>query len=661
MGKTIIEELPQIVSEGNKEVERIKERLENGNRIGLQTNEVVIPSKDKASLFNGQVDKYERNEWLNRLIYGDNLLVMQALLAGDEFNGTPSLRGKIDLIYIDPPFDSKADYRTKIKLLNSELEQKPTIIEQFAYSDTWRDGTVSYLKMIYPRIALMRELLSESGSIYVHCDWHVGHYLKVVMDEIFGRDNFRNEIIWKRDAAGKGAKTKSKQWPRVNDCIYFYSKTDNHYFKQQYSHLTEIQLKEYHYRNNDGRRFKRTTLGDYSIKSIDEFRNKGLIYTSSSGMEYKKYYLDEAKVTIDNLWTDIYGFGVKTSSKERVNYATQKPEELLQRIIEASSNPNSIVADFFSGSGTTAAVAEKLGRRWISADIGKPACMISRKRLVDQEAKPFLYQCIGDYQKEVFESNKVVKRIGDLAQIVLKLYGAKPLDVKENVNRNLGQIGNTLVMADSPSKLTGINTLKKAQESRKSFLGKEWDKIVVLGWNFSLDIGRVINNLNDDKLEVNVIPPDLLGKLKNNSYEEKLIKNKQVKFSSLQYLTIKPIIKIQCRDNNGEKLIIELDNYVLLSPEALPLDNKEKDKLKNVIVDNPLALIEYWSIDPDYDGEMFMSRWQDYRENTLNGTNPYSVVNKVELTVETINKPRKVCVKAVDIFGFESVTLQEVK
>ena len=287
--------------------------------------------------------------------------------------------------------------------------------------------------------------------------------------------------------------------------------------------------------------------------------------------------------------------------------------------------------------------------------------MISRKRLVDQEAKPFLYQCIGDYQKEVFESNKGVKRIGDLAQIVLKLYGAKPLDVKENVNRNLGQIGNTLVMADSPSKLTGINTLRKAQEVRKSFLGKEWDKIVVLGWNFSLDIGRIINNLNDDKLEVNVIPPDLLGKLKNNSYEEKLIKNKQIKFSSLQYLTIKPIVKIQCSDNKSERLIIELDNYVLLSPDALPLDNKEKDKLKNVIVDNPLALIEYWSIDPDYDGEMFMSRWQDYRENTLNGTNPYSVVNKVELTVETINKPRNVCVKAVDIFGFESVTLQEVK
>lgn len=661
MGRSIIEELPQIVLEGNKEVERIKERLAKGNRIGLQTNELVIPSKDRASLLNGQVSKYEYNEWVNRLIYGDNLLVMQALLAGDEFNGIPSLRGKIELIYVDPPFDSKNDYRTKIKILGGELEQKPTIIEQFAYSDTWKDGTVSYLKMMYPRLILMKELLSDIGGIYIHCDWHVGHYLKIIMDEVFGKDNFRNEIVWKRDAAGKGAKTGSKQWPRVNDCIYFYTKTDNYCFSQQYADLTEIQIKEYHYQDDDGRKFKRTTLGDYSEKSINDLRRKGLIYTSSSGKEYKKYYLDEAKVTIDNLWTDIYGFGVKTSSKERINYATQKPSELLERIIEASSRPNSLVVDFFAGSSTTAAVAEKLGRRWIAIDIGKPACMISRKRLVDQEAKPFLYQSIGDYQKEIFESNKIVKRIGDLAQIVLKLYGAKPLEVKENINRNLGQIGDILVMADSPSKLTGISTLKKAQEYRKSFLGREWNKIVVLGWNFSLDIGRVISDLKDNKLEVKVIPPDLLEKLKNNSYEEKLIKNKQVRFSSLQYLTINKIKKIQCKDNKNEKLLIMLDNYVLLSPDALPLDDKEKAKLNKVVADNPLALIEYWSIDPDYNDEMFISRWQDYRENTLNGTNPYNVVNEVELTVEKINRPRKVCVKAVDIFGFESVAVQEVK
>lgn len=194
MPDSLIEQLPKIVAEGKKEVERILERLSGSNKLTLQTNEYVLPSKDKSGLYRGQLKEISEQEWHNRLIYGDNLLVMQALLAGDPATGLPSMRGKVDLIYNDPPFDSKADYRTKITLPGTTIEQKPTVLEQFAYSDTWKDGTVSYLRMMYPRLVLMRELLSEQGSIYVHLDWHVGHYVKVLMDEIFGKDNFRNEI-----------------------------------------------------------------------------------------------------------------------------------------------------------------------------------------------------------------------------------------------------------------------------------------------------------------------------------------------------------------------------------------------------------------------------------------------------------------------------------
>ncbi len=196
MSESLIEQLPKIVAEGKKEVEKILERLSGLNKLSLQTNEYVLPSKDKSGLFRGEVKEINEKEWFNRLVYGDNLLVMQALLAGDESTGLPSMRGKIDLIYIDPPFDSKADYRTKVTLPGTTIEQKPTVLEQFAYSDTWKDGTVSYLKMIYPRLVLMRELLSDSGSIYVHIDWHVGHYVKLLLDEVFGKDNFRNEIVW---------------------------------------------------------------------------------------------------------------------------------------------------------------------------------------------------------------------------------------------------------------------------------------------------------------------------------------------------------------------------------------------------------------------------------------------------------------------------------
>ena len=177
---SLIDELSRIVAEGKKEIERIIERLSGTNKLNLQTNELVVPSKDISGLMGGQVGIYSNQDCSNRLIYGDNLLAMQALLNGDGETGMPSMRGKIDLIYIDPPFDSKADYRTKVSLPGGDIEQRPSIIEQFAYSDTWKDGTVSYLKMIYPRLVIMRELLAKNGSIFVHLDWHVSHYVKLL-------------------------------------------------------------------------------------------------------------------------------------------------------------------------------------------------------------------------------------------------------------------------------------------------------------------------------------------------------------------------------------------------------------------------------------------------------------------------------------------------
>ncbi|NLI16362.1 MAG: site-specific DNA-methyltransferase, partial [candidate division Zixibacteria bacterium] len=533
---------------------------------------------------------------------------------GDETNGLASMRGKIDLIYIDPPFDSKADYRTKVMLPGVDLEQKPTVIEQFAYADTWKDGTVSYLKMMYPRLALMRELLSDKGSIYVHIDWHVGHYVKILLDDIFGKQNFRNEIIWQRDAVGKGAKKTSDQWSRETEYILFFSKSDKTIFNQIYknsSELTHTQLKEFRYKESDGRLFKIVTLGDYSEISIKEFERQGLIYKTSTGQKYKKYYLDEFQLAIGSLWNDVPNIS-HGRNPEVVGYNTQKPEALLERIVKASSSEDSIVADFFAGSGTTGAVAEKLGRKWIMSDLGKPACLITRKRLIDQNAKPFLYQAIGDYQKEAFTASKLYRRVGDLAHIVLQLYGAIPFPDDQNPNRNLGYIkeSRVLVMVDSPNKMTGLATLKRAIEARNSFMGG-WNKVVVLGWNFTYDITEAIQSLGDGKLEVLVIPPDLLDKLKTKASYEDLIKGGKIRFSSLQYLTIKPVIK-SAADENEEKLAVELENYVLLSPDNIPLDDDDKEKLKQIIAKDPLSLIEYWSIDPDYDGEVFRSKWQDY-------------------------------------------------
>ena len=681
MSESLIEMLPKIVADGKKEVEQIMDRLESPYKLGLQTNEYVVPSKARGDLFNTIKYPQKQAEWMNRLVYGDNLLVMQALLTGDEESGLPSMRGKIDLIYIDPPFDSKADYRTKIKLPNCDLEQMPSVIEQSAYSDTWKDGTVSYLRMIYPRLVLMKELLSEKGSIYVHLDWHIGHYVKILLDDVFGKDNFVNEIIWQKI---RTTKAQSLGFGNVHDSIYNYKKGLSNIFINQYTEFDPNYIQSHYKKDENGNLFRTVSMlqkgqgnakyfGDkllepptgmhwiWSQERINESLSRGLIRFTSSGRPEKIQYLSDMKGDIiDDIWSDIYP--INSQANESLDYATQKPEALLERIIRSSSKENGIVADFFAGSGTTGAVAERLGRRWVMSDLGKPACMIMRKRLVDQDAKPYLYQSVGDYQKEIFASNKVYKSVGNLATVVLGLYGAIPFTKEQCPSRNKGYIkgGRTLVIVDSPNKMTNAGSIKKARELRETYLGG-WDKVVVLGWNFSFDIGRIIQELNekDSRVEVKVIPPDLLEKLTKKSSYEQLVKSQEIRFSSLQYLTIKPVQKIDYGEDT-EKLTVILDNYILLSPDALPIEDKYKPTVQNIMAKDPLSLIEYWSIDPDYDGETFVSVWQDYRENQDTDSDPFKIVNQTTLTVPKKEGKRVVCVKAVDIFGFESIATQEV-
>ena len=634
MAKSLIEELPRIASEGKQEAQRIIERLSSGTRIGLQTNELVLPRKDVSGFFRGQVPNIpnafnaalDGDTWMNRLIYGDNLLTMQALLAGDPQTGLSSLRGKVDLIYIDPPFDSKADYRTKFTLPGIDLQQKPTVVEQFAYADTWEEGTISYLKMIYPRLVLMKELLSERGSIYVHIDWHIGHYLKILLDDIFGKDSFINELVW----CYTGPTNQKRNFPRKHDCVLLYSKTGNYIF------------------NADNVRVP-------FVKS-----NKSGGKTSFAGKKDELFLekLDEKGKIPEDWWADIADLGKVHS--EAVGYATQKPIKLLERIIKASSNEGDLVCDFFGGSGTTAAVAEKLGRRWITCDIGKPASLVMRKRFIDQEVNPFLYQSIGDYQKEAFHNNKKLRRVGDLSQVVLGLFGALPFSPEQVSDRNFGYVKGTrnLVMVDSPNRLTTAATVRRAVEAKASLLGGDWDKVIVLGWNFAFDISQAIEKYKNSNVEVLVIPPDLLDKLSKKGFK-KLIADKTVRFSSLQYLVVNPV-EVTVNGNGEDELDISLSNYVLLSPDNIPLDDKDKEKLQQVMEQDPLSLIEYWSIDPDYDGDTFRSTWQDYRENVDNDSDPLHCVYSTRIAMPHKDE-RKVCVKAVDVFGFESQVVLDVK
>lgn len=635
MAKSLIEELPRIASEGRQEAQRIIERLSSGTRIGLQTNELVLPRKDVSGFFRGQVPNIpnafnaaqDGGSWMNRLVYGDNLLTMQALLAGDPQTGLPSLRGKVDLIYIDPPFDSKADYRTKVVLPGLNLQQKPTVIEQFAYADTWEEGTISYLKMIYKRLVLMKELLSSNGCIYVHIDWHVGPYVKTILDDIFGKENFVNEIVW---SYSWGIRTDSR-WNRKHDTIYMYSKSAENIKFNANEVLEERQVSE---------------------STANRLKYKGaLIKDGNKGRG------DSELALPSDVW---YIATINGMAKERLNYATQKPEALLERIIKASSNEGDLVCDFFGGSGTTAAVAERLGRRWITCDIGKPAALVMRKRFIDQEVNPFLYQSIGDYQKEAFHNNKKLRRVGDLSQVVLGLFGALPFSPEQVSDRNFGYVKGTrnLVMVDSPNRLTTAATVRRAVEAKASLLGGDWDKVIVLGWNFAFDISQAIEKYKNSNVEVLVIPPDLLDKLSKKGFK-KLIADKTVRFSSLQYLVVNPV-EVTVNGNGEDELDISLSNYVLLSPDNIPLDDKDKENLQKVMEQDPLSLIEYWSIDPDYDGDTFRSTWQDYRENVDNDSDPLHCVYSTRIAMPHKDE-RKVCVKAVDVFGFESQVILDVK
>jgi adenine-specific DNA-methyltransferase len=683
--KSLLEQLPSIVAEGKREAERVMERAESNYRLGLQTRELVIPSKDSnwQDLLR-HAEKTAQNDIQsspNRLIYGDNMLAMAALLAGD--NDTASMRGKVDLVYIDPPFDSKADYRTTIRLMSGDVDQKPTAIEQFAYSDTWHDGTFSYLSMVCPRLFLIKELLSKTGSIFIHIDWHVGHYVKIIADEVFGKENFVNDIAWKRIDTVKGNFGQgTKGFGENKDTLLFYRSTPESKFISQFTPYTDDYIKQFYKftDENTGKKYRLISMigpggaskGNpyyevmgvkrywrYSESKMKQMIADGIVVQTSPGtVPQRKLFLDDGKgVAIQTIWDDFsdtkLGFG------PRLDYPTQKPEYLIERIILSTTDVGDVVIDFFSGSGTTCAVAERLGRRWIASDLGKPACMVTRKRLIDQEAKPFLYQHIGDYQVEQMRSTMGAKfRIGDLAEIVLGLYGALPLPFEENPNKNMGRVqgSKTLVLADSPNKMTGLATLRRAIEIRENFMGG-WDKVVVLGWNFSPTIGHDIEALGQgDRLEVLVIPPDLLDRLKKKGHK---LKADEVRFSSLQYLKLGAVSRE--RAGESESLSVSISNYVLLSPEALNLDEANRDKLQKVINTDPMALIEYWSVDPNYDGEVFRSVWQDYRGNTENDDDPYRVVTTARLTgLPKKDGKRRVCVRVVDVFGFEAEATVEV-
>lgn len=476
-GKALPEKYRFILFEDKREVELVwngKTRDVCTTVLPFQSLEHVdeprIETKAQADLFDSR--GRQLRGWTNKLIWGDNKLILSSLKAGP-LREQIEEAGGLKLIYIDPPFDVGADFSMDVEIGGETFHKEPNLLEQIAYRDTWGRGADSFIAMLYERLLLMRDLLAPDGSVYVHIAPDVGNFIRIVLDEIFGRSSLRTEIAWKRTSSHGNV---SRSFGEIWESIYYYSRTpDSYIWNQQYvpfeksyieSHFTGVET--------DGRRYTTSDLVNpgvrpnlaYEYKGYKPHRNgwkitrenmealdkEGRLYFPSdpTGRIRLKRYLDETPGQIaQNLWTDISP--INSQAKESVGYATQKPEALVERILRTSSNEGDLVADFFCGSGTTAAVAEKLGRKWIATDLGKFAIHTTRKRLIgvqrelkaaEREFRAFEVLNLGRYERQAYLSvsgrltgkqreEALAQKERDFRDLILRAYKATAFGAAE--------------------------------------------------------------------------------------------------------------------------------------------------------------------------------------------------------------------------------------
>ena len=544
-----------------------------------QIDEPRAKAGEYQSLFDVNVNAAGRQSggWTNKLIWGDNKLVLSSLKNGP-MRREIDKAGGLKLIYIDPPFDVGADFSVEIEVGDGEtLTKEPSVIEELAYRDTWGGGTDSYLCMIYERLRLMRDLLADDGSIYVHLDERVGPYARTILDEIFNRSCFINEITWKRSDAHSDVGQGAKHLGRVCDRILYYSRNpEAQLLNMQYAPLPLSTVEKWyrHVEEGSGRRYNKADMSGpggakkgnpvyawngitrawrYNKKRMEELDRDGRIVYSESGMAYQKRYLDESKgVPLQDLWDDIKMLRGIHNSVENYSYATQKPETLLERIIKTSSNQGDLIADFFCGSGTTLAVAEKLGRKWIGCDLGRFAIHTSRKRLigVQREArktgKPyrsFEILNLGKYERQYFvgidpnlpvaeRQKQSIQREEHYLGLILGAYKAKR---DWNAPPFHGHKGRTWVVVgpvDSP--VTQTQFLEVVAECRKQKI----TAVDLLGFEFEMGLAP---NLTDDAKRQGVhvalryIPKDV--------FDKRAVEAGQVQFYDLAYVEVKPVVQ----------------------------------------------------------------------------------------------------------------------
>lgn len=581
-------------------VESINEpRVEKGDEVPKQTTLFDTWKGDEGNTF--------EDGWKNKLIWGDNKFVMSSLLE--------KFAGKIDLIYIDPPFATGADFTLDIEVGENgkEIRKERSIIEDKAYRDTWGQGIDSFLQMIYDRMCLMKDLLSENGSIYIHLDSGTASHIRVIMDEIFGPLNFQREIIW-RIGWISGYKSKAKNWIRNHDSILYYVK------------------------NPDDFTFNK----EYIPYSSDYVRRDGSKPTGE-GYPIEDTWNCNAMDSMDSIQ-------IMSFNTEKTGYATQKNENLLSRIIKASSNEGDLVADFFCGSGTTCAVAEKLGRRWIGVDLGRYAIHTTRKRLLEIEnskslteegkrygkkARPFEILNLGKYERQ-FWSVKAFGRkdekqaLYEYLAFILKLYGAEPIAGSSHIH---GKKGNALVYIGAVDAPVTIQEVTDALKDTKDMGQKE---LHVLGWEWEMGLNDAIQEVAKQmgvRLKLRIIPMDAI--------DPQAVGKSDIKFFELAYF--KTDI-----ESKGLKVKVKLEDFVIPHTDLIPPDVKESIKKWS-------DWIDYWAVDFEFQNDTFNNGWTSYRTKKE---------RKLRLVAD-YEYPKagtyKIFVKIIDIFGIDTSQVYEIK
>jgi len=684
--------------------------------------ESTAETKAQLTLFDFDQRGRQIQGWTNKLIWGDNKLILSSLKNGP-LREEIEANGGIKLIYIDPPFDVGADFSMNIEIGDEQFTKQPSVLEELAYRDTWGKGADSFIAMIYERLSIMRDLLANNGSIYVHCDVRVGSYLKLVLDEIFGEIGFNSMIVWKRRS---GIVQKTNQFGITTDFLFYYNKTDEFTFNSQYTtEDTEDYIKErYIYKEPDGRIYKLGDLSNPANRPTLKYEYKGYASpekgwaVSRTRMEQmdkegrlhfpsdkskrlmRKQFLDEWKgKPVQNLWDDV--FPVNSQAKEKIDYPTQKPEKLLERIINASSNEGDIVADFFAGSGTTLAVAEKLNRKWLGSDLGKFSIHATRKRMISvqrelkQQGKgyrAFEILNLGKYERQLYvgtnqnlsddqKIQQLEQKEKDFIKLILHAYKAEPVSGFERFD---GKKNNRLVAVGPIDLPVGRDFI---HELLAEALDKKLTKIDVLAFEFEMGLFPNIQEEAKDKgvdLGLKYIPRDV--------FDKRAIDKNQIVFHDVAFIEVKPYIKgntlaVELTDfsvyynqdtianveselkNGGSKILVENGQIIKITKDKNGIVNR------TVLTNKWTDWIDYWAVDFNFedkkeilrhtheDGKVvevwtgdyiFENEWQSFRTKKDRTLELKSVFH------ECSRGKRKVAVKVVDIFGNDTMKIIEV-